>query len=181
MVVDAPAAAELGILVAERVQRVRVAGDDAVELAAGEGLDVVLRERLEQPLLAGPSHVVAGVALPVVEDAEVHAGSGEQARERTRDALRARIEARVVADEPHHVDRLLAGIGDLEVELVDPAPAPPPRLPERVPRAVDRLERRLEVRVELPLLDQPAPQLVDDRRLLDPDRADLDTRVALHA
>ena len=33
----------------------------------------------------------------------------------------------------------------------------------------------------LALLDQPAAQLVDDRRLLDPDRADLDAGVALHA
>ena len=36
-------------------------------------------------------------------------------------------------------------------------------------------------RVEHPVLDHPAAQLVDDRRLLDPNRADLDARLALHA
>ena len=48
---DRPAAAERGVLVAQGVQRVRVAGHDPVELAARRRLDVLLGQRLEQPLL----------------------------------------------------------------------------------------------------------------------------------
>src|SRR6202044_2356999 len=91
------------------------------------------------------------------------------------------IERRLAADEPELVDRLLARVGDLEIELLGPAAAAALVLAERVAGLVDHLQRRLQVGVELALLDQPATQLVDDRRLLDPDRADLDAGVALHA
>jgi hypothetical protein len=46
---------------------------------------------------------------------------------------------------------------------------------------VDHLERRLQVGVKLAVLDTPSPELIDDRRLLNPDWADLNARVALHA
>ncbi len=82
MVEHLPAAAEVRVLVAQRVERVRIGGHDAVELASGEGLDVVLGERLEQPLLADPADVVARVALAVVEDPEVDLGAVEQPRQR---------------------------------------------------------------------------------------------------
>ena len=141
---DRPLAAELGVLVAQRVQRVRVAGDDPVELAARDRRDVVLGERLEQPLLADAADVVAGVALAVVEDPEVDAGLVEQPGERAGDPLRARVEGRVVADEPEHVDRLLARVRDVEVELGRPAAALALVLAERVARLVDHLERRLQ-------------------------------------
>ena len=64
---------------------------------------------LEQPLLADPPDVVAGVALAVVEDPEVDAGRLQQPGQRACDALGARVEARVVADEPQDVDRLACG------------------------------------------------------------------------
>ena len=70
---------------------------------------LLLGERLEQPLLANPADIVAGVALAVVEDPEIDTGSVQQPGERLGDALGARIERRVVADEPEHVDRLARG------------------------------------------------------------------------
>jgi hypothetical protein len=45
---------------------VRVARDDPVEVALLERRHVLLGERLEEALLAGSAHVVAGVALAVV-------------------------------------------------------------------------------------------------------------------
>src|SRR5262249_52758047 len=95
--------------------------------------------------------------------------------------LRARVEGGVVADEPEQLYRLLARVLDLELELGRPLAALAPFLAERVARFADRLQRRLQAGVELPLLQQPPPQLVDDRRLLDPDRAGGDAGVALHA
>ena len=43
---------------------------------------LLLGERLEQPLLADPADIVAGVALAVVEDPEVDAGRVEEPRQR---------------------------------------------------------------------------------------------------
>ena len=71
VVQNRPAAAELWVLVAKGVQRVRISGHDPAELALLQGGDVRLGQRLEQGLLPRPAHVVAGVALAVVEDPEV--------------------------------------------------------------------------------------------------------------
>ena len=88
---------------------------------------------------------------------------------------------RVVADEPEDLDRLLAGVLDGEAELALSMGALAVGLAEGVAGPVDHLERRLQRRVHLALLDEPAAQVPDDRRLLDPDRADLDPGDALHA
>ncbi len=148
---------------------------------AGDRLDVLLRERAEEPFLAGAAHVVAGGLLRLEEDPDVDAGVVEDARERLGVALVARVERRVVADEPEDVDRLLARVLELEVELLRPARPLALRLAEGVAGRVDRLERGLEQRVHLAALDELAAQLVDDRHVLDPDRADLDAGHALHA
>src|SRR5205807_10099984 len=115
--------AKVRVLVAQGVERVGIAGDDAIELTPRQRLDVGLGEHLEQPLLTYAPHVVARVALAVVEDPEGDSGLVEKARQRTGDTLRARVERRVVADEPQHVDRLLAGVRNLELELPRPAAA----------------------------------------------------------
>ena len=119
--------------------------------------------------------------LGVPEDAEIDARVVEDARERLGVALVARVERGVVADEPEDLDRLLACVLDLEAEILRPARPLTPRLAERVARGVDRLERRLELAVHLAPLDEAPAHLVDDRDVLDPDRADLDARHALHA
>ena len=112
-----PAAAEVRVLVAQRVQRVRVGGDDAVESAASSVRDVLLGERLPQPFLARRGGRRCRCC------ARRRRGSRSRRRRRCRAGrsrarlLGARVEGGVVADEPEHVDRLLAGVGDLEVQL----------------------------------------------------------------
>ena len=149
--------------------------------AACERADVLLGERFPEAFLAHAPDVVARVALAVVEDPEVDAGRLVEPCDRPRDLLRARVEGRVVADEPEHVDRRLAGVGDLEVQLGRPLAAPALVLAERVAGLLDDLQRRLQLGGQLAVLDRAPAQLVDDRRLLDAHRAGLDARVALHA
>ncbi len=133
-----------------------------------------------------PSSPARRTSLPAVRSASWRIPKStpaacEQPREGERVALVARIEARVVADEPQHVDGLLPGVAHLEVELPRPACPLAPRLAERVAARRHGLEHVLQALVEVALLDQAAPQQVDDRHVLDADRADLDARHALHA
>ena len=92
---------------------------------SAEHAHVLLDEHLEQSLLADPAHVVAGVALALIEQAERHARVVEDAGDRPRGALHALVKGGEVADEPHVVDRLLAGIRDLEVQRLGPPGAHP--------------------------------------------------------
>ena len=109
---DLVVAAELRVLVAERVERVRVGRHDPPEAGLRQLADVVLDEHLEQPLLAGPPDVVAGVALAFVEDPEVDVGRLEDAGHEARRLLDADVERGEVADEPQPVDLLRAGVAD---------------------------------------------------------------------
>jgi len=70
----------------------------ALNCALGEGLAVLVLEHLEQPLLADAAHVVAGVALGFVEQAEVDAGLGEDFAVFLVSVLATRIVGGVVAD-----------------------------------------------------------------------------------
>ena len=74
VVVDGLLESEPRILVAQGVERVRIGREDGLELGLGEHAHVLLDQHLEQALLADPAHVVAGVALAVVEQAERDAG-----------------------------------------------------------------------------------------------------------
>ena len=94
----------------------------------------------------------------------------------------ARVEGGVVADEPEHVDRLLAGVLDLEVELVaSSARACGARSPKELPDLWIVCSAVCRLAGSSPSSTSAPAQLVDDRRLLDADRAGLDAGVALHA
>jgi hypothetical protein len=160
---------------------VRVAGHDPLEVAPRDQLHVRFGQQLEQPLLADASDVVAGVALAVEQDPEIDLGAVQDAGERARDPLGARIEGCVVAHEPENLHRLRARVLDLEAQLAGPVAATAPRPAEGVARALYLRERAGEALVELPVLEQAPAHLVDDRALLDPDRTDLHAGVALHA
>src|SRR4029450_8946906 len=77
--------------------------------------------------------------------------------------------------------RLLADVLDGEVEILGPAAALALGLAEGVARGVDRLQGLLELAVPLGPRAERAAHLIDDRDVLDPDRADLDAGHALHA
>src|SRR4030067_2520959 len=93
-------ASERRILVLDRVKRVRVGGEDPLEVTAGDRLDVALGEIREEALLPGPPNVVPRAALRLEEQPEVHSRAVEDPGERLRHPLVARIEGRIVADEP---------------------------------------------------------------------------------
>ena len=84
------AAAEVRVLVGERVEAVRAAGDDLRDAGLVERLDVLLGERLEDVLVADPPRRVAGAALARAEDREVDARLVSAAARSPRAVVRAR-------------------------------------------------------------------------------------------
>ena len=72
---DLVVAAELGVLVGERVEAVRALGDDLLHAHRVEGLDVLGCEHLEQVLVAGAAGGIAGAGLGRAEDGEVDVGA----------------------------------------------------------------------------------------------------------
>ena len=89
MVDDLVAAAEIGVLVRERVEAVRAAGDDLRHAGLVQRRHVLLGERLEDVLVAHPAGGIAGARLARAEDREVDPRRLEQLRRRLA-AVRAR-------------------------------------------------------------------------------------------
>ena len=78
MVHDLVVAAELRVLVLQRVEAVRALRDDLLHAHAVERLDVLHREHLEDVLVARAAGRVAGAQLARAEDGEVDAGALQQ-------------------------------------------------------------------------------------------------------
>ena len=173
--------AELRVLVAQRVERVGVGREDLVEAGLPEGGHVLLDEHLVEALLADPADVVAGVALVLVEDAEVDAGVVENPGQRAGQLGDPFVEAGVVADEPQVADGLGAGVLRLEVEALGPPGPLAGRLPEAVALGGQVLQGVLQARLHLPLVDQRPAQLDDRRDVLDAHGAGLDAGHARRA
>ena len=62
----------IGIFVLQRVVRMGIRREHAVEFSFFEQLDVLLAELIEESLLTNATNIVARVLLFVEEDAEVH-------------------------------------------------------------------------------------------------------------
>ncbi|WP_292512182.1 hypothetical protein [Mesorhizobium sp.] len=163
----------MAAVVLQRVQAVRIRGDDAVEAAGADRVDVGLGKRFEQALLAGAPHVVAAVALGIEENAEIDAGGGDKLGDLARQVLDARVVGCVVADEPQHVDRFAARVLDWEAELLGPARAHLGRLAHRIPEPSEVGQRFLEHRAEMAFVDKMAPHVDDLGQMLDLDRTGL--------
>ena len=100
-VVDDPErAAELPVLVADRVEAVRAGGDDRplAHPVAVQRVDRSRREDLEDVVVAHPPGRVAGARLLLAEDGERDARGVQAGRDRPGDLLVARIERRRAAD-----------------------------------------------------------------------------------
>ena len=171
---DLVVAAEVRVLVLERVERMWVGRHDPPEPGLRELADVVLGENLEQPFLTGPPNVIAGTPLTLVEDPEVDAGRLEDARDQPGRLLHPNVERGEVPDEPQPVDVLRARIDDRRGQAVRPLRPSPRRLAERVALLGQAGEGGLEARFHDPLVDQRAAHRDDRRDVLDPDRAGLD-------
>ena len=79
---DLVVAAELRVLVLQRVEAVRALRDDLLHAHAVERLDVLRGEHLEDVLVARAAGRVAGAVLGRAEDGEVDAGALQQPRHR---------------------------------------------------------------------------------------------------
>ena len=101
----------------------RVRGDDTLERCARERIHVGGRQHFIEPFLAHPPDIVAGIRLAVVENPKIDARLMQQRGEDLRHLLIARIEGGIIADEPQHVDRLLARILDREGQSLAPSAA----------------------------------------------------------
>ena len=111
---DLVVAAELRVLVEQRVEAVRALGDDLAHAHAVEHLDVRHRQHLEQVLVAGAAGRVAGAHLRRPEHGDGDPGPPQQLGHRLGDPLVLVVEAAGAAD-PVEVLGLqrLAGVDDL--------------------------------------------------------------------
>ena len=182
MVAHLVAPAEVRVLVGERVEAVRAAGDDPADAGLVERRDVLLRGGLEDVLVAHPPRRIAGAALARPEDREVDAGGRQQPRRRCRCAPGALVERRRAADPVEHLGRRLARREDRHAELAGPVGPLRLRAPPRVRRPFDVAQHRLRLGGEARLDHHEVPAQVDDVvDVLDRDRAGLDAGAACHA
>ena len=186
-------AAERPVLVLQRVEAMR-AGDD--DLAVGlrdtvervvDGLDVLLREHLEQELVARATGGVAGTGFALAEHRVGHAGRVQQRGDRLRRLLRAILEGAGTADPEQvlgvaEVLDILADDRHVEVECLGPVKASALVLAPRVALVLEVLEQARELGREVRLQEHLVAAHVDDVvDVLDIDRALLDARTAVGA
>ncbi len=119
---DLVAAAEVRVLVAERVEAVRAAWSTIfVTPARFERLDVLLGEGLEDVLVAHPPGGVAGAGLARAEDGEVDAGGLQQLRGRLGRRAGALVERGRAADPVEHLRRRVARLEHAHVQALAPS------------------------------------------------------------
>src|ERR671910_1268228 len=181
---DLVVAAELRVLVAERVEAVGALGDDLAHAHAVERLDVLHGEHLEDVLVARAPCGVAGAVLGRAEDGEVEPGPLHQLGHGDRDLLVLVVEA---AGAAHPVEVLVveraAGLHDRHaVELGGPGAPVALRHAPGVARVLHRPVRRAQLGGEVGLHEREvAPHVEDLVEDLDVDRADLVARLARRA
>ena len=179
---DLVVAAEVAVLVAERVEAVRAAGDDLRHAGLVERAHVLLGLRLEQVLVAHPAGRIAGARLARAEDREVDAGRLEELGRRLRRGAGALVERRGAADPVEDLGRGLARLEDPHAERRRPVRAlglgPAPRVRGALDVAQHRLGLAREARVDH---HQVAAQVDDVVDVLDRHRARLHAGAAGHA
>ena len=178
------AAADLGVLVLDRVEAVRAGHHDLGRLDLVEHLDVALGEHLEEQLVAGAAGRVAGARLAVTEDGEADPGGVEQLGHGAGRLLRPVLVGAGAADPEQVVDlggvlHVLAHDLDLERQVLGPVEAGPGRHAPGVGLVLEVLEQAAELGGE-GRLDQHlvAAQVHDRVDVLDVDGALLDAGAA---
>ena len=176
------AAAEVRVLVRDRVEAVRAAGDDLGYPGLVERLDVLLGERLEHVLVADPAGGVAGAALARSEDREVEARVLQQLRGRLGGLASALVERGRASHPVQVLGGGVAGLEDLDPQVRRPVGALGLGLAPGVRRALDVAEHLLGLGGEARLDHHQMTAQVDDViDVLDRDRARLHAGAAGHA
>ena len=169
---DLVVAAEVRVLVGERVEAVRAARDDLAHARLVERLDVLLGVGLEDVLVAHPPRGVAVARLARAEDREVDARGLQQLRRRLRRRARALVERRGAADPVEHLRHGVARLQHAHPEALGPGRALGLRLAPGVRLALDVAQHRLGLAREARLdHHQVAAQVEDVVDVLDVDRA----------
>ena len=175
-------AAEVWVLVGQRVEAVGAAGDDLGDAGLVQGLDVLLGEGLEDVLVADPARRVTGAALAGAEDREIHIRGLEHLGRGLRGLACPLVERRGTADPVEVLGSGVTGFEDLDPQVGRPVGALGLRLAPWVRGALDVAEHRLGLGREARLDHHQVPAQVDDVvDVLDRDRAGLDARAARHA
>ena len=171
---DLVLAAELGVLVGERIERMRVAGDDALHAEAVQRLDQRLRERLEEHLVAGAANALARGALarrPGSRSGRPRP-SGSSRRPSPSSARGVEGLRRAHVEEPVDVLRLLRAFEHRHALLLRPVAARVGRQPPRVGLALVGVEDGLQLLREGAFHHHLVlAQAVEAAEVLEPDRA----------
>src|SRR3990172_8951611 len=154
------------VFVLHHVIRVGIGRDDLLEAGLLQGLQVLLPEQAEQPLLAEAPGVVARVLLALVEDPEVEPGTLEHAGRGPGHALHPGVVGGVVPDDPEPLDGLLPRILDREVQARRPTGAGPGGLAKRVAVSSQIHEHVLDPDLHVSPGDEVPPHLDDQRNVL---------------
>ena len=183
------AAAELPVLVADRVEAVRAGGHDGLQAVAVQRLDVPGREHLVDVVVAHPAGRIARAGLLLAEDREAHArprrgtsrtparraGSARRTRPRSRPSTGPRSR-RAGPRPPAATVGTSNGSPLVQSVRVELGQAP------RVLGLLHVPERGRELGREPRLLEHQVPPQPDDLvDVLDQHRARLDARAARHA
>ena len=175
-------AAELRVLVLQRVEAVRALRDDLLHAEAVERLDVLHRQHLEDVLVARAARRVAGAELARAEDREVEPGALQQLGDRAARLLVAVVERARAADPVQVlvVERARAGLDDVDaLELGGPVAALALVHAVDVRRVLHRAVRVAELGGEVALHEREVAAHVEDLvEDLDVHRADLVARLA---
>ena len=174
VVQDLPAAAEGRILVLQRVERVRIAGDDPRDAEPVQRGRQRRRELLEQHLVARAARAFAGRGLGRAENPEPDARLLQDLREGPGDLLSARVERLRRADVVQVVEltHLLRGADDGHAESARPVAARVGRQPPGIALRLVGLENGLELVRERPLHQHAVLAHPEEpRQMLELDRA----------
>ena len=176
VVVDLVAAAELRVLVLERVEAVRAGGDDLAHAVAIQGLDVALGQHLEQELVADAAGRVAVARFLAAEDRELDARLLQELRGGA-DGVPVALHEGAAATDPHQdlgLVRIVHVGHHVDVEALGPVDPAELGARERVLSLFERVHHVHHPFREVGLFhDQVAPGVDDLGQMLDVDRAGL--------
>ena len=120
---DLVPAAEVGVLVADRVEAVRARGHDLLDARSVKRVDVLTGQALERELVAHPARRVPGASFARAEDREIDAGREHQLGRRDSALARAFVEGGSATDPEQDVRCGIARLQHTDSKSVGPVGA----------------------------------------------------------